>query len=133
MSPPFVKFEVLSKQLPKFDVTDIDQDVLLVRVTNFVFRFGHRHKDCFTMRTQNIKAAAVPAAAAAIKAKRFAFRCPSSRRLRRPVRKASKMRRVSSRQRLVSWDAFDASSKASSSIETLYDILLGYNVVALQY
>jgi hypothetical protein len=31
------------------------------------------------------------------------------------------MRRVSSRQRLVSWDAFDASSKVSSGIETLYE------------
>jgi hypothetical protein len=68
------------------------------------------------MRTQNIKAA-LPAAAA-IKAKRVAF---SSRRLRRPVHKARMMRRVSSRQRLVSWDAFDASSKALSGIETLYE------------
>lgn len=37
--------------------------------------------------------------------------------------KENKMRRVSSRQRLVSWDAFDASAKVSSlsSIETLYE------------
>jgi hypothetical protein len=67
------------------------------------------------MRTQNIKSAS--SAAASINAKRIAT---NAHRIYSPVQNLIKMRRVSSRQRLVSWDAFDASSKLSG-IETLYE------------
>ena len=67
------------------------------------------------MRTRNIKTAA-----SISEGKRIARKHQRHRHL---LHKVKRMRRVSSRQRLVSWDAFDASAKASSlsSIEILYE------------
>jgi SPRY domain len=66
------------------------------------------------MRTRNIKAAA------SFSGEKRIVR--HTRRHRLPTHNLNKMRRVSSRPRLVSWDAFDASPKVSSlKIETLYE------------